>query len=127
MDGKAVAFLSDATNLVPGDTNSAQDVFTRGKALVLSFEPQILDEFDPFEINVYRGQANGPLMLLTTNVNGVPLVRVLFLGQFDSQGKWTLAGITPPGYGGLRITHVALGKDQYGDFQVTDPVTISLL
>jgi len=30
-DGRFVAFLSDATNLVPGDTNGQQDVFARDR------------------------------------------------------------------------------------------------
>ena len=30
-DGRFVAFNSDATNLVPGDTNGARDVFVRDR------------------------------------------------------------------------------------------------
>ena len=31
VDGRFIAFTSDATNLVPGDTNGAEDVFVRSR------------------------------------------------------------------------------------------------
>jgi Tol biopolymer transport system component len=42
-DGRYIAFESDATNLVPGDTNGVRDVFVRDRQPALSLSPSPLD------------------------------------------------------------------------------------
>ena len=41
-DGRYVAFYSYASNLVPGDTNSNEDVFVRDRGASTSFQPDLL-------------------------------------------------------------------------------------
>jgi len=42
-DGRTVAWMSDATNLVPGDTNGASDIFVRGPCQSTSYLPALLN------------------------------------------------------------------------------------
>jgi Tol biopolymer transport system component len=57
-DGSYVAFQSDASNLVPGDTNDASDIFVRD--LAASFSPP-----EPSEHNIIKGTPEKDLLLGT--------------------------------------------------------------
>jgi hypothetical protein len=111
-----VAFASDATNLVAGDTNGEGDVFVRGNELVLEIEPGILYPFDPIQIDIWEGLLNDPVLLLLTEINGTPVSHVITLGHFDRRGIFTLRGL---------VTLEGIGMAPSGKIVKTNDVEVS--
>ena len=96
-DGRYVAFASDASDLVPGDTNNAPDVFVRdlqtgtimrvstdkngGQGNAISYAPSISADgryvaFDSDASNLVPGDTNGTLDVFVRDLQSGAITRV---------------------------------------------------
>ncbi|MBI1786276.1 MAG: PD40 domain-containing protein [Acidobacteria bacterium] len=99
-DGRFVAFLSTATNLVPGDTNGAQDAFLHDRLTGETTRVSIAPSGGQFNQGASSGvsiSGDGQVVAFTQNENNdhILYVRDLQTGQTD---------LVTVGYNGLPVT-----------------------
>ena len=75
--GRFVAFHSDATNLVPGDTNKRNDLFVHGPHLTLEAAPDSAAAGATVTLTTWGGWPKGLTMLVLVDVLVVVVVLVL--------------------------------------------------
>jgi Tol biopolymer transport system component len=124
-DGRALAFYSDATNLVAGDTNVLRDAFVHGPELTLDVEPLIATAGQTITFATFKGPPGNLASLWVVKINNTNLFKLLFLGSFAANGNFTLAGTVPPGVAGNTIVFRGLAIGQAGKVLPTNDVTVS--
>jgi hypothetical protein len=124
-DGRFVAFYSNASNLVPGDTNGTGDVFTHGSYLTLEADPQSPPAGATLTFDTWQGKANGLSLLAVTDVNGTPTFAPVILSSFDATGLWTLSATVPSGLSGIVVTFTAFGIVPTGKVGRSNPFDVS--
>ncbi len=124
-DGRSVAFTSDATNLVAGDTNSSYDVFVRGAPLTLETSENVAHAGDTLTFNSWTGSPSGPNALAIVAVGGTPLFLFVVLGTFDANGRWTTSATVPSGLSGLDVTFEDFGIVPSGKVGASDTSAVS--
>jgi hypothetical protein len=124
-DGRFVAFLSYASNLVSGDTNGTGDIFTHGSYLTLEADPQSPTAGATLTFNTWRGKANGLGLLVATDLDGTPLFVPVVSSAFDANGLWTLSATDPSGLAGNDITFETFGIIETGKVNVSNTVVVS--
>lgn len=145
-DGRFVAFASDASNLVPADTNKARDVFVRdrqtgvtnrvsvtgigGQANGRSFTPSISGDgrfvtFSSEATNLVKGDTNHATDIFIRD-RAASLTRRVSVSTDAVQGndRSTMAGVTPDGrfvvYESLATNLVAADRNGLPDVFVRD-------
>ena len=131
-DGRFVAFISDATNLVPGDTNGRYDVFVRDRQTGTtrrvsvgpggvqgngdSFDPAISADgrfvaFDSYATNLVPGDTNGDVRRLRPRPpDGHDPARERRAGRRPGQRRQR----RPGDLGGRALRRLRLGRHQPG-------------
>ncbi len=123
-DGRFVAFESQATNLVPGDTNGVYDVFVHGPYLTLEASPETVSAGATIAFTTWKGLAGGCVLLTMVDINGTPMWGVA-IDTFDVDGLWTLSGTVPPGLSGNVVTYLSVGFAPTGELQLTNLETVT--
>src|SRR5262249_26450241 len=100
-DGRVVAFYSDATNLVSGDTNLVRDSFVDGPELTLDADPSIVTAGQSITFAIFKGKPGNIASLWAVKVNDIPIFTLIHAGTFGANGNFTLTGIVPPGLAGI--------------------------
>jgi Tol biopolymer transport system component len=124
-DGRFVAFDSLASNLVSGDTNGTEDLFSHGPYLTLEADPQSPPAGATLTFNTWRGKSNGLSLLAATDVNGTFVFVPVILSAFDANGLWTLSATVPSGLAGYDITFETFGIIETGKVSVSNAVVVS--
>jgi hypothetical protein len=94
---------------VAGDTDGFDDVFVHGASLTLEASPEFASAGDTLTFNAWTGQPAGATLLVAVDVNAVPLFTVLFVGNFDASGVWTVGATVPAGLAGNVVTFEEVG------------------
>ncbi|MFO0983431.1 MAG: hypothetical protein U1E76_17145 [Planctomycetota bacterium] len=114
-DARFVAFDSDATNLVPGDTNGWRDNFVHGAEFTLQAEPEQVAGGQQLTFDLYRGIPDNVASIWAVKVDSVPVFTKVYASSFDAGGVLTLTGVVPPGLGTFTLTlrGLAIGAKQF--------------
>jgi Tol biopolymer transport system component len=123
-NGRYVAFYSDATNLVSGDTNLVRDSFLRGPELTLDIQPVIVSAGQKITFTIYEGKPGNIASLWAVKVKGSPIFTLIFASTFGSNGNFALSGTVPPGLAGLNITFTGFAIGQAGFVLRTNDTTV---
>jgi len=126
-DGRDVAYRSNATNLVAGDTNGVADVFATGPYLNLDATPNSVGAGAKLTFDVQTGQPAGPVLLYAVEINGSPVILPVTKGAFDAAGLWSLTATVPPGLQGLVVDFLAFGLAADGSVALTNRETVTFL
>jgi Tol biopolymer transport system component len=124
-DGRFVVFDSDASNLVPNDTNVGIDVFVRGPDLTIEADPLAPPAGATLTFSTWSGEAAGAAMLTVRAVNGAPLFLPVVFGAFDAAEKWLWSATVPPGLAGNVIEFQTIGFVPSGKVDVSNRVDVS--
>jgi hypothetical protein len=117
--------VSYASNLVAGDTNGTWDVFVHGPYLTLEADPPSPPTGATLTFTTWTGNANGPSLLVATDINGTQLFLPLVLASFDANGLWTLSGTVPTGFAGFVVTFETFGFVATGKVEVSNAFAVS--
>jgi len=124
-DGRYVAFMSDANNLVPNDTNARSDIFVHGSELAIVAEPPVVLSGQTLTLTEYKCVAGNLASLWSVNVNGSSIFLLVAVGSFASDGNYVVSGPVPPGLSGDTITFRGYAYGQSGLVVGTGDVTVS--
>lgn len=124
-DGRFVAFASDATNAVAGDTNGVGDIFVAGPYLTLEADPPSPPAGATLSLSNWTGLANGPALIAVTDVNGAPVFVPAVLGAFDAAGAWGYSATVPAGLGGYVFTLTTFGYAPDGKVHASNAVAVA--
>jgi Tol biopolymer transport system component len=124
-DARQVAFYSDATNLVPSDTNAATDCFVHGPDLTLEVNPATPASGQLMTFLTWTGAAGRLNMLVLNGLNGTPLFKPILTATFDAKGSWTISAPTPPGLAGISLSFEELGFVPDGKIGVSNSFVVT--
>jgi Tol biopolymer transport system component len=124
-DGRFTAFASDATNLVPGDTNGVSDIFVRGSHLTLEADPAAPLPGASITFNTWTGQVSGTALMVVIDINGTPMFLPAVLGSFDSGGRFSVSGTVPTGLSGNVITFETIGYVTASKIDLSNPFAVA--
>jgi Tol biopolymer transport system component len=124
-DGRIVAFQSRARNLVPGDANFADDVFTRGPDLTLEATPSAPTAGATLTFDAWTGAALQANLLVLTDVNGTATFVPALLGSFDAVGGWSTSATVPNGLSGNVLTFTIYGLVAPTGVRASNPIAVA--
>lgn len=88
-DGRYVAFDTRASNLVPSDTNNAEDIFIRDRLLQTTFRATLKSDDSEGTSCLLNGETVGPSSFLSQSGDEILMTTALQLVHFDSPpGCW---------------------------------------
>lgn len=126
-DGRHVAFMTWATNLVPGDTNGTTDIVVRSPWLTLSAEETSVVAGQTLKLTTWRGAPAGEMVFGICSIQGfqylLPIVTWKFSPLGDVEFKTTVPAL--PLLQGLDIGFRSGGLTPAGTIDVTQDVVIS--
>ena len=99
-DGRCVVFVSNASNLVAGDSNRAADVFVHGPWLTLEADPPEVAAGATITFTTWTGEPSGLALLAVVDVDGAPFFVPALLATFDGGGVFAWATTVPSGLAG---------------------------
>jgi Tol biopolymer transport system component len=124
-DSRFVAFASDATNAVTGDTNGVGDIFIAGPYLTLEADPPSAPAGAILSLSNWTGLANAPALIVVTDVNGAPTFVPAVLGAFDAAGAWGYSATVPGGLSGNLLTLTTFGYAPDGRVHASNAVAVA--
>jgi Tol biopolymer transport system component len=124
-DGRYTAFVTTATNLVPGDTNGVGDVFVHGPYLTLEAEPPQVAAGATLTFSTWTGDASNLALLALIDIDGVPMFLPAVLSTFDANGVWSFSAAVPPGLSGSVMMLQTFGFVPTGKVQVSNDVAVT--
>jgi Tol biopolymer transport system component len=126
-DGRHVAFMSWASNLVPGDTNGTTDIIVRSPWLTLSPEETSVVPGQTLRLTTWRGSPNGTMVFGISSIEGYPYLLPIVTWKFNPLGNVEFKTIVPviPLLQGLDVGFRSGGLTPAGTIDVTQEVVVS--
>jgi hypothetical protein len=110
---------------VPPKFATWSDVYLRGPYLTLEVDPGVVLGGATLTFSSWRGEANGALLLVVSDLNGTPMFLPAVLSNFDAVGAWNHQVTVPSGLADYDITLEAFGIIETGKVNVSNPVVVS--
>jgi len=118
LDGRYASYTSVATNLTSNDSNGEDDVFlgwADGEVLDLWYDPPVLYPKERFLVVIEGGEPRTLGLQFIMAINGVPFIRLVNTGRFDSEARWVRGGTVPRGLSGLTLTVASFALGPFGN------------
>ena len=92
--------------------------------LALEADPLWTIPGDSVEFTICRGAQNSLIILVATEVQGIPTFLKVASGLTGSDGRWSFAASVPPVVTGLVAQFKGLGFSKHGELMLTAPVQV---
>jgi hypothetical protein len=125
LDGRFVAFESQATNLVSNDTNGYRDIFVHGPWLTLEASDSEVAAGATLTFSMWTGDASNLALLALMAIDGIPMFVPASISTFDGNGVWSFSDTVPAGLSGMEMTLQAYGFVPTGKAQASNEVTVA--
>ena len=126
-DGRCVVLVSNASNLVAGDSNGVADVFVHGPWLTLEADPPEVAAGATITFTTWTGEPSGLALLAVVDVDGTPLFVPALLATFDGGGVFGWATTVPAGLAGSVWTLQSFGFVTTGKVAASNTVAVRFL
>jgi hypothetical protein len=128
--GRAVAVDGDVVLLGANEGPSSRPLtgraeFYDARELRLEIDPDTVRVGDTAAFTVLCGKIDAALLLVVTDVGGVPFFLPVVSGKIGPDHMWDLEAIVPGGFTGIDARFIVFGESYAGQVVATNEATLS--